>query len=258
MSQDDILTLDEADKVTGEIYKIVNTINDMCYVGQAVSHRKNKDRYRPFGHIGRFNDHISEAVNNTKKKQCTYLNNAIRKYGSENFTVTLLESCTKEDMDTREQFYIKEYDSLYPNGYNLTKGGKTKDHVDIENSEPLNEPKKRGREFGYSHKVNTRVKMSDRMKEIKSTDEFRNKTKNVMKNFYDDKKVAKLSQCDLSGDVEKYILPVKKKNTEVVHDYIIKVDGKKMRLASCDDTLEEKYERFKQILIKAKAQSKNC
>ena len=61
--------LTDKTKVYGLIYQITNTENNMKYVGQTVSHRKNKDRYRPFGILGRFKDHVSEAINNTKKKQ---------------------------------------------------------------------------------------------------------------------------------------------------------------------------------------------
>ena len=78
-------------KVLGEIYCMTNTVTKKQYIGQTVSHRKNRIKYRPFGYIGRFNDHISEALNNTKKKQCTYLNNSIRKYGKDIFTVKLIK-----------------------------------------------------------------------------------------------------------------------------------------------------------------------
>ena len=58
-----------------------------------------------------------------KRKQCTYLNNSIRRYGKENFIVKLLEKCAIENIDKREEFYIDIHNSLYPNGYNLTSGG---------------------------------------------------------------------------------------------------------------------------------------
>jgi hypothetical protein len=43
-------------KVYGMIYKMQNNINTQCYIGQTVSHRKNKGKWRPFGIQGRFND----------------------------------------------------------------------------------------------------------------------------------------------------------------------------------------------------------
>ena len=61
MTDNDILNLNEKHKITGEIYKITNKISNKLYVGQTLSHRKNKGKYRPFGHIARLNDHISES-----------------------------------------------------------------------------------------------------------------------------------------------------------------------------------------------------
>ena len=52
--------------VVGHIYKITNTKDNKHYVGQAMSHRKNLGKYKPFGYEGRFRDHISEANSNTK------------------------------------------------------------------------------------------------------------------------------------------------------------------------------------------------
>ena len=105
-----------------EIYKIVNLSTGKIYVGQAVSHILNHKRYRPHGHEGRFKCHISEAFSN-KKNQSHYLNNAIRKYGVNNFVTELIECCKVEDADYMEKHYIKELNSLYPHGYNLKNGG---------------------------------------------------------------------------------------------------------------------------------------
>ena len=72
-------------QVKGHIYVITNISTNKQYVGKTLSHRKNHNKYRPFGYIGRFKDHISEALCNTKKKQCNYLNNSIRQYGKDQF-----------------------------------------------------------------------------------------------------------------------------------------------------------------------------
>ena len=133
--------LDDDSKVIGHIYLITNTQTNKKYVGQTVSHRKNRNKYRPFGFEGRFKDHISEALCNTKKKQCNYLNNSIRQYGKEAFKVELITECSKSELDTMEEMYIKEYNTLYPNGYNLTIGGKVfKDKTcDTEPASPTND-----------------------------------------------------------------------------------------------------------------------
>ena len=112
-----------------EIYKITNISNGKIYVGQAVSHILNHKRYRPYGHEGRFRCHISEAFS-TKKNQSHYLNNAIRTYGVTDFMVELIECCELEKADEREIHYIKELNSLFPNGYNLKNGGSVFTHSD--------------------------------------------------------------------------------------------------------------------------------
>ena len=105
-----------------EIYKITNLTNNKIYVGQAVSHILNHNKYRPYGREGRFRCHISEAFSN-KKNQSHYLNNSIRKYGVDNFSLELLECCPLNMSDEREIWYINELNCLYPNGYNLKLGG---------------------------------------------------------------------------------------------------------------------------------------
>jgi hypothetical protein len=46
----------------------------------------------------------------------------MRKYGLENFSFEIIEECSKEDLDSRERYWIKKFDSYY-NGYNQTSGG---------------------------------------------------------------------------------------------------------------------------------------
>jgi hypothetical protein len=112
-----------------EIYRITNRINQKVYIGQAVSHILNHKRFRPYGMEARFRSHISEAFSD-KKCQCHYLNNAIRKYGTENFTLQLLKYCSVENADTIETEEIIANNSLFPNGYNLNTGGKSSRHTD--------------------------------------------------------------------------------------------------------------------------------
>ena len=105
-----------------EIYKITYLTTSKKYIGQAVSHILNNNKYKPHGHQGRFRQHISEAFSK-KKNQCHYLNNAIRKYGVEDFDVELIEYCDINKVDEREKYYIKKFNTLFPNGFNLKNGG---------------------------------------------------------------------------------------------------------------------------------------
>ena len=157
-----------------EIYIIINLSNNKIYVGQAVSHILNHKRYRPYGHEGRFRCHISEAFS-TKKNQSHYLNNAIRKYGVTNFAVELIECCEISNSDERETYYIKELNSLFPNGYNLKNGGSV-----------------------FTH-----------------SDESKKRVSNGVSNYYKDKKYNRFKDIkNIDDNIEKYIKPLKRNNEQ--------------------------------------------
>lgn len=229
--------------VVGHIYLIKNTKLDKLYVGQTLSHRKNKSKYRPFGFQGRFNDHISEATCNTKKKQCTYLNNAIRLYGKDAFSVTLITTCSPLELDNLEKFYIKEYNTLYPNGYNLTIGGKTfKNDLNIDSIQTAkNPPKKRG---GCKERtVETRAKMTKSLKEICGTPEARREQMIRTQTQHTLKKIDKFQGVKIDLDViDSYI---KTRNSKDGSKYIkVCIEGK-------TTTFVGKYEKIEDLRIKA-------
>lgn len=85
------------------IYKVTNKVNGKMYVGQ--------HRYDGAGLDPRY---FGSGV---------LLKKAYDKYGIENFDMELIEECQDEDLNTLEQLYIEHYNTLKPNGYNLTKGG---------------------------------------------------------------------------------------------------------------------------------------
>lgn len=100
------------------IYKIENLINGKVYIGQSVDIKE------------RWNEHKlinSRTSKEALKKQKYPLYLAFQKYGLENFSFEILEECSLEELDMKEQFYIKKYNSYidFPNsnGYNLTLGG---------------------------------------------------------------------------------------------------------------------------------------
>ena len=93
----------------GFIYKITNTINCKSYIGQTIQNVKE-----------RFYQHCatkcSKAVSNMA------IHRAIKKYGKSNFTVEVIEEIDSANLNDRERYWIKYYNS-YNNGYNSTKGG---------------------------------------------------------------------------------------------------------------------------------------
>jgi hypothetical protein len=180
------------------------------------------------------------------------LNNAIRKNGKDVFKVDLIKYCKVEELDLLEKQYITEYKTLFPDGYNLTNGGKTQYVKLVQNNQELNEFKKRGRNFGYKHENKTKEKMSQRLKKLCDNETVKTRMKETMKQYYDDQKAKIISTYNLDDENDKYIKEVKNKTTGKLYNYIIKINGRKLTLATQNETLEQKYNRLNAILEKAK------
>lgn len=90
------------------IYLHKNKINNKVYIGQ--TSQPPIDRWK----------------NGKGYMQCYHFNNAIQKYGWDNFEHIILEQgdWTQEEANYKEQYYINLYDSTNINkGYNITNGG---------------------------------------------------------------------------------------------------------------------------------------
>lgn len=110
----------ENDLNNGHVYLIRNKTNGKCYIGQAICFTgSNNNRW---GTLGRWKSHVREALN-TNQDNCCVLNNAIRKYGEDNFDVFTLIKCHVDKLDEHEIFFIDLINSVQPNGYNIKKGG---------------------------------------------------------------------------------------------------------------------------------------
>lgn len=91
------------------IYLITNTKTEKIYVGQTK---------RPL--LKRLKAHFYEAMANKTKM---YLHHSIRKHGTENFKIELLEECAPENIYERERFWIKKLKASSV-GYNQHEGGR--------------------------------------------------------------------------------------------------------------------------------------
>jgi hypothetical protein len=85
------------------IYKIVNTINNSCYVGSSINFKERKGRH--FKMLRKGNHHS------------IILQRAYNKYGVVNFIFSIIEECDKSILLSREQYWI---DTLKP-VYNVCK-----------------------------------------------------------------------------------------------------------------------------------------
>ena len=91
----------------GYIYLITNKIDNKQYIGQTIEN----DVY------DRWKGHLKSSSN------CIYLKRAFQKYKSENFKFEIICICFDSDCNIYEEDYIKKFNTLVPNGYNLKQGG---------------------------------------------------------------------------------------------------------------------------------------
>ena len=95
--------------MNGFIYKITNNLNNKVYIGQTIQ--------KP---IERFYQHCAKKCD--KYILNMVIHKAIFKYGKDNFTFEVIEEVPKQQLNEREEYWIKYYNS-YTDGYNSTKGG---------------------------------------------------------------------------------------------------------------------------------------
>lgn len=136
----------------GQIY-CVTSPSGKKYIGRAVKYLKNGKKW---GYIARWKDHIRDS---TSKNYCRLLNNAIKKYGAENFIVELLIECELDELDNAEKKYILEFNTLKPNGYNLTTGGYN--CKQLEETQELKRIKMIGKNKGKQYNKRPRIREED-------------------------------------------------------------------------------------------------
>ena len=89
------------------IYKVTNTINGKIYIGKTSRFKERKRRHERC----------------YKKEDCRF-HRAIQYYGKERFNWEIIDKTDNvKKANELEKFYINEYNSYHPDGYNMTKGG---------------------------------------------------------------------------------------------------------------------------------------
>lgn len=111
-----IMYNEKIDKYEGYIYCIYNKLNSSSYIGQTT--RTIEARFK------------SHKVGSKNFKRSIYLYSDVDIFGWDNFDVFEIEKITTDTLselktllDEKEIFYIAKYNTLYPNGYNISKGG---------------------------------------------------------------------------------------------------------------------------------------
>ena len=86
------------------VYLITNLVNRKQYVGE----------------------HSTNNLNDNYFGSSSYLKNAVKKYRKKNFTIQILEHFeTKQKTFEAQSYYINKYNTLIPNGYNISPTGGT-------------------------------------------------------------------------------------------------------------------------------------
>ena len=130
----------------GSIYKITNTVNQKHYIGISIHEPE----------TGRIKKHLTGHGNRI-------LANAVKKYGRDAFVYEILEENIFPDLlPDLEIAYIAKYNTVRPNGYNLTYGGESCKKVSEETREKISRANrgKPAHNKGKSLSKETREKMS--------------------------------------------------------------------------------------------------
>lgn len=137
------------------IYKITNKINNKVYIGQT---------RRPL--YSRWREHCS--LNGRTYKSSIY--KAIIKYGKENFTIEEIDGANSQsELNYLEDHYINIYNTLAPNGYNITRGGRN-DFTSEETRQKMSDMKKgaipwnKGKIFVDKEKRNTEIELKRKLR----------------------------------------------------------------------------------------------
>lgn len=146
--------------MVGYIYLITDTTNGMKYAGK---HHYDKPELDPNYHGS------GTIIKNIYKKR------------PETLKEEYIKTCYSEDeMSNDEKHYIKVFNTLYPNGYNLTEGGDGGICCD-EICRKISEAKKgkligeKNPFYGKTHSEETRRKISKSLKGVKHSEESRRK-----------------------------------------------------------------------------------
>lgn len=173
----EILDGKRKEKMFSCIYLWTNLINNKKYVGQAQSFYNRMTTYKTKG-------------------ATKFLQNAIKKYGIENFDITILEKCPIDKLDEREQYWMDFYKSYErENGYNIckyasiTRGYKYTDEV-----------KQKIKETKSKRVYQKPIKELNGMYGKHHTEEAKNKIRESTKRLWENPEYRKMQSERMSGE----------------------------------------------------------
>lgn len=147
------------------IYKITNKIDGKIYIGATTRT-------------------IEERMKEHYRRRITCIDKAIYEQGKDNFIVEVVEECSsKEDLMLRENYWVKYYKCIIPNGYNMCEGGgKTIGFRHREESKKNMSVNRKGKHtgvdnhfFGKTHSDEQKAKWSEERRGRRLSKEWRDK-----------------------------------------------------------------------------------
>jgi group I intron endonuclease len=141
------------------IYKATNKLNQKSYIGKTE---------RTFG------IRLAEHIRDAKKENITsYFHRALRKYGIDNFELTILaETDNLIELSNLEVEFIAKLNTLKPNGYNITEGGtggNTYRHLDSDHLKEIIQKSSETRKENYILNPTRKIRRAEISKEFWNT-----------------------------------------------------------------------------------------
>lgn len=145
------------------IYKATNVLNGKIYIGQTVRQ-------------------LAVRIAEHARQSTTPFDRAIKKYGIANFEFETIDTAeTIEELNEKEMYWIKHYNTYEGEGYNACMGGEnTKGYHHRDDSKAKMRLKKSQMYLGESnpfygkhHSEETRQRLSEKKKGMKLSDEWR-------------------------------------------------------------------------------------
>jgi group I intron endonuclease len=159
------------------IYRILNKITKKCYIGET----------KCINVTRRWNQHKQKIEIN---KGCPALRDAVKKYGIENFDFSVLIICFDNERFKYEIEYIKKYNSVVPNGYNITTGGEGGGFQGKKHTEQVKTDIKNKLKQIYIDNPELKTQISENTKIVMNNPEVRDKIKIGILNSEKMKKVV--------------------------------------------------------------------
>ena len=156
----------------GYIYKISNNFDEKIYIGLTT---KTKAIERWYQHR-----YLARHLSDTDK---SYLHKAMASHGINNFIFEVIEETSNDKLPEREQYWINYYNSIVPNGYNLTIGGEGTPGFVRPQSEEERIKKSKSIKAYYQNHPEVKEAYRQRMIENNNNPEYKQRTLEGYKRF---------------------------------------------------------------------------